>query len=71
MALLHASKYIQKYFEIDVTICPDCHGPLKIVACIEDKQLIDKILTHVNSKTNPVDLLAQRQSRGPPADMFA
>jgi len=36
--------------KIDVEICSHCGGAVKVIACIEDQQVIDKILTHLKKK---------------------
>jgi hypothetical protein len=33
-----------------VTICPECGGEAKVIACIEDQSGIDKILNHLRAK---------------------
>ena len=37
---------LARVFDIDITNCPDCDGKIKIIACIEDPPVIEKILTH-------------------------
>ena len=34
-------------FAIDITTCPQCGGPLTILASIEEPAVIAKILTHL------------------------
>ena len=38
-------------FAIDLTTCPQCGGPLTILAAIEDPSVINKILTHLGLPT--------------------
>ena len=33
---------LKRVFNIDITVCKRCHGAVKIIACIEDRQVIDK-----------------------------
>ncbi|MET0005786.1 MAG: hypothetical protein ABW087_19445 [Candidatus Thiodiazotropha sp.] len=37
---------LKRVFNIDVSICPKCGGEAKVIACIEDQAVIDKILQH-------------------------
>ena len=39
---------LKRVFNIDITVCKHCQGPVKIIACIEVWQVIDKILAHIN-----------------------
>ncbi len=38
-------------FVIDITICPQCGGPLSILAAIEDPAVIAKILSYLGLPT--------------------
>jgi hypothetical protein len=40
---------LKRVFAIDIETCPGCGGKLRVIACIEDPQLIRKILGHVHS----------------------
>lgn len=64
------AKRLKRVFEIDVTQCSECQGRVKIIACIEDKEVVAKILKHLNLLAKPVDLLARPESRGPPMSLF-
>jgi hypothetical protein len=57
-------------FNIDIETCSACGGAAKVIACIQDPSVIDKILTHLQEKvvSGPNDLLPQ--CRAPPADLF-
>lgn len=37
---------LKRVFNIDVSICPKCGGEAKVIACIEDQAVIDKVLQH-------------------------
>jgi len=41
---------LKRVFNIDVESCNSCGGPVKIIACIEDPVVIEKILTHLDRK---------------------
>ena len=38
---------LKRVFDIDIETCEYCGGALKIIACIENRQVIDKILEHL------------------------
>ena len=41
------AQLLKRVFAIDMTTCPQCGGPLTILAAIEDPTVIIKILTHL------------------------
>ena len=41
------ARLIQKIYEVDPLMCPECHGRMKIIAFIEDEEVIEKILKHL------------------------
>ena len=41
---------LKRVFNIDITVCRHCFGPVRIIACIEDHQVINKILAHINQQ---------------------
>ncbi len=52
---------------MDITICQHCLGNVRIIACIKDKNVIDKILAHINKKRgNQGEILKTLFIRGPP-----
>ena len=57
---------LKRVFNIDIETCSKCGGAVKVIACIEDPAVIDKILTHLKEKAAAagMDLLAQ--VRAPP-----
>ncbi len=58
---------LKRVFNIDITICQHCQGNVRIIACIKDKNIIDKILSHINKKPrNQEELLKTLPVRGPP-----
>ena len=56
---------LKRVFQVDVETCPKCGGTVKVLACIEDPPVIDRILTHLANKNLP-GLWAE--SRAPPAE---
>jgi hypothetical protein len=41
------ARLIQKIYEIDPLTCPKCQGQMRIVAFIEDEEVIEKMLKHL------------------------
>ena len=59
------AKRLKRVFDIEITVCEHCGGKVKIVACIEDRATIDKILSHVRKKETE-DVTKQSEARAPP-----
>ncbi len=63
---------LKRVFNIDVETCNSCGGQVKIIACIEDPVVIEKILTHIERKETSTGASRLPPSRGPPqASLFA
>ncbi len=41
------ARLIHKVYEVDPLECPRCKGPMRVIALIDDKAVIRKILTHL------------------------
>jgi hypothetical protein len=54
------ARLIKKIYEVDPLLCPECSGPMRIIAFIEEEQIIRKILEHLK-------LWEDQQPRPPPA----
>ncbi len=65
------ARLLKRVFDIDVTICANCRGKMKIISAIEDPKVIKKILTHLGL---PASAPPIGPARGPPrsdqGDMF-
>ena len=62
---------LKRVFNVDVETCRACGGAVKVIACIEDPVVIEKILTHLNEKALPIQAPLLPESRAPPqADWF-
>jgi hypothetical protein len=61
------ARLLKRVFNIDVQTCHLCSGPMKVIAAIEDPQVIKKILSHLRLPTKPPE---PWPARGPPADEF-
>ena len=53
---------LKRVFAIDIEMCPQCGGRLRVIACIEDPQVIARILGHVQAR----DEHAAQAARAPP-----
>jgi hypothetical protein len=53
---------LRRVFAFDVLACPDCGGRLRLLATIEDRAVVEKILTHLGL---PVDLPRPSAARTP------
>ena len=42
------ARLIHKVYEVDPLECPRCKGPMRVIALIDDKAVIRKILTHLS-----------------------
>ena len=49
MAMSWAQR-LKRVFNIDIEICDQCQGPVKVIACVEDPVAIRRILDHLKSK---------------------
>lgn len=60
---------LKRVFDIDIKVCAFCSGVVKIIACIEDQAVINKILSHLQlvHQNNQVSL---PMNHAPPALMM-
>jgi len=42
------ARLIQKIYNVDPLVCPKCPGPMRIISFIEDMEIIEKILRHLD-----------------------
>jgi hypothetical protein len=57
---------LMRVFGIDVETCRACGGALRIIACIEDPVVIEKILTHLDKQDPSVEPARLPPCRAPP-----
>jgi hypothetical protein len=57
---------LKRVFNVDVETCRACGGALRIIACIEDPEVIEKILNHLNQTSIGVDTHRLPETRAPP-----
>jgi len=62
------AKLIARIYEADPLVCSKCGSSMRIVAFVEDKEVIQKILTCINE---PIDPPQTASARGPPEIEFA
>ena len=41
---------LKRVFNIDIEVCSRCGGSVRVIACIEDQDVIDRILAHLREK---------------------
>ena len=68
MAITWAQR-LKRVFNINVETYSRCGGAVKVIACIQDPAVVEKILTHLVSKTPP-EYRPLPKSRAPPAGLF-
>ena len=61
---------LKRVFNIDVETCQACGGTARIIACINDPVVIEKILSHLKEKAAPAQPVQWPESRAPPAVLF-
>jgi len=61
---------LKRAFKIDIETYSACGGAVRIIACIEDAMVIEKILVHVNEKATTAQPRPMPQSRAPPVGAF-
>jgi hypothetical protein len=62
---------LKRVFNIDIETCPSCGGRMKLIACIEDPEVIKKILNHIEQKEQADQYNTLPPSRAPPVDFQA
>ena len=56
---------------IDIETCPACGGAMRIIACVEDPEVIEKILAHLDAKVAEPEATRRPPCRDPPqASLF-
>ena len=49
-ATMSWAQRLKRVFNIDIEVCGHCGGSVKVIACIEDQDVIDSILAHLREK---------------------
>jgi hypothetical protein len=61
---------LKRVFNIDIETCAVCGGAMRIIACIEDPVVIEKILAHLDAKAAAGQASRPPPCRAPPARPF-
>ena len=70
-AAMSWAQRLKRVFNIDIETCSACGGAVKVIACIEDPAVIEKILTHIDEKGASEMASRLPPSRAPPqASLF-
>lgn len=57
---------LKRVFGIDIETCSACGDAVRIIACIEDPDVIEKILTHLDVKGGEPEATRRPPCRAPP-----
>ena len=57
---------LKRVFGIDIETCPACGGAVRIIACVENPDVIEKILTHLDTKATASEATRRPPCRVPP-----
>lgn len=68
---ISSSRLLRRVFDLDMETCPNCGGPVKIIAAIEDPSAIKKILTHLGLSPHPPPRAPARYDAYDEADLYA
>ncbi len=60
------AQHLKRVFEIDIETCVACGGAMRIIACIEDVDVIEKILAHLDAQGAECEATRLPPSRAPP-----
>ena len=65
------AQQLKRVFKIDIEVCGRCGGAVRVIACIEDQETIDRILTHLRQKEQetPTRPLLVPPTRAPPGTL--
>ena len=54
---MNCSQRLKRVFNIDIDVCGHCGGSARVIACIEDQDIIDRILAHLRKKEQDIPTL--------------
>jgi hypothetical protein len=62
---------LKRVFNIDIEVCSRCGGSVRVIACIEDQDVIDRILSHLRDQEQGAPTLPHLAppTRAPPATL--
>jgi len=70
LAWMRWPQRLKRLFNIDIELCGECGGAVKVTSSIEDRVVIGKILAPLQGKDTSVATNLLPASRAPPADLF-
>ena len=65
-AAMTCAHHLKRIFGIDIETCSACGGAVRIIACIEDPAIIEKILAHLNANAPELDATRHPPVCAPP-----
>ncbi|VAX05763.1 hypothetical protein MNBD_GAMMA19-522 [hydrothermal vent metagenome] len=65
------ARLLRRVFDIDMEKCPNCGGPVKVIAKIEEASAIKKILTHLGLSPHPPPKAPARYDPFAEADIYS
>ena len=70
-AAMKWAQRLKRVFNIDIETCGRCGGSVKVIACIEDQDVIDRILAHLDGKERDIPTLPRLAppTRAPPGTL--
>jgi hypothetical protein len=62
---------LKRVFNIDIEVCGRCGGAVRVIACIEEQDAIDRILSHLHRKESETATQPHRvpPTRAPPGTL--
>ena len=45
---------LKRVFSVDIEVCGRCGGSVRVIACIEDQEIIDRILAHLRDREQDI-----------------
>jgi hypothetical protein len=57
---------LKRVFNIDIAVCKECGGTVKVIASIEDPVVIKQILAYLERKAESKEFNPLPESRAPP-----
>jgi hypothetical protein len=65
------ARRLKRVFHIDIETCGECGGAVKVIACIEEPVVIQKILDHLKQTAQANDPSPLPEGRAPPLGPFS
>ena len=56
LSVLDAQR-LKRVFSVDIEVCGLCGGSVRVIACIEDQEIIDRILAHLRDREQDIPTL--------------